>query len=134
MNILKSAEFSNYANLVHKEVKEADELNDREKDQLRDILWKYSDVFNDKPGKLRNYECKIKMKLHTPIFFIKPYGVPFSRRQAVEQELQNMEDWGLIQREESQYNNPLVIISKKTEEARLVLRVQTTQQIYQKGN
>lgn len=84
------------------------------------FLWEYSDVFSNIPGKVIGYQCTLQLKPHEP-FFTKPYGIPISKRVAVEEELQKMEVCEIIERSISPYNNPLVIVNKSNGQARLVL-------------
>lgn len=51
----------------------------------------------------------IEIPLH---FKIKPYPIPFSRRPAVLHELNRMLKWGIIERSDSAYNNPILSVQK----------------------
>lgn len=105
---------------VERKVAEAEGLNEAEKKELEDFLWQYFDVFDDQPGRIKGYQCKLNLRKHEP-FFIKPYSIPFCKRTAVEKELQKMQEWEVIERSSSQYNNPVIPVVKRNGGIRLVL-------------
>jgi len=91
-----------------------------EQNYLDKILKKFSTVFKDEPGKIKNYQCKIRLKNDTPIF-VKPYPIPVSKQEAVNKELEKMLNMGIIERSRSPYSIPIVPVFKKNGEVRLCL-------------
>ncbi|CAH1723231.1 unnamed protein product [Aphis gossypii] len=91
-----------------------------EQNYLDRILKKFSNVFRDEPGKIKNYECKIKLKNNTPIC-VKPYPIPVSKQEAVNKEVEKMLKMGIIERSRSPYSIPVVPVFKKNGEVRLCL-------------
>ncbi|CAI6349975.1 unnamed protein product [Macrosiphum euphorbiae] len=56
-----------------------------EQKYLDKILKKFSTVFRSEPGKIKNYQCKIKLKNDTPIC-VKPYPKPIVKTKAEKRE------------------------------------------------
>lgn len=101
-------------------MEEANKLEEEQKEELRRVLWNYHDVFDSRPGRVKNCHCILRVKQHEP-FYIKPYGVLIAKRKAVEKELEKMENWNIIERSTSEYNNPITVISQKNGDVRIVL-------------
>ena len=55
----------------------------------------YRDVFAELPGKARNYVCELKVREHSP-YMQRSYPVPFSKRRAVQEELDRMMEGDII--------------------------------------
>ena len=72
----------------------------------------FRDVFAELPGKARDYVCELKIRDHSP-YMQRSYPVPFSKRRAVQEELDRMMDGDIIERSISPYSNPLVVVIKK---------------------
>jgi len=87
---------------------------------MTSLLQNYQHIFQDKPGLHTFFSYKFNVKNHEP-YKIKPYPVPFSRRPAVEKEINKMIKWGVIERSDSPYNNPLVTVVKADGSIRLCL-------------
>lgn len=95
-------------------------LNSSQQNLMTSLLQKYQHIFQDKPGLHKFFSYKFNVKPHDP-YKIKPYPVPFSRRPAVQQEIDKMIQWGVIERSDSPYNNPLVTVIKTDGSIRLCL-------------
>lgn len=89
-----------------------------ERNELMHLLVKHKNTFSTKPGLVKGYEHKIDIIKETN-FTSKSYPVPFKHREAVEQQLQIMIDWDIIERAVSSYANPLVTVIKKDGSVRL---------------
>lgn len=113
-------EDQDFESLVHSKVREATTLNDLQKEQLLNLLLEFRNVFSEKPGKVKGYQCMLYLRDHYP-FFLKPYNIPFSKRKDVEKEIQKMETWDVNGRSRSTYNNPLVVVSKRNGGMRILL-------------
>jgi len=87
---------------------------------MTSLLNDYKNIFQDKPGLHISFFYKFNVKPHEP-YKIKPYPVPFSRRPAVQLEINKMIEWGVIERSSSPYNNPLVTVVKSDGSIRLCL-------------
>lgn len=95
-------------------------LNDLQKQQMIQLLSEYRDVFSERPGLINCYEYKINV-IKESHYFEKTYPVPFAYREAVEAQLNKMIAWGVIERANSPYVNPLVVVIKKDRTVRLCL-------------
>jgi len=82
-----------------------------EQRQLDQLLANYQEIFQDRPGRHNYFSYQFKVIDHKP-FRLKPYPVPFSRRPAIQRELNRMLDWGVIERSEAAYNNPILSVRK----------------------
>ena len=57
--------------------------------QLKSIYEKYRSVFSDEPGKVKNYQCKLKFR-ETVEFNWKAYPITHSRKEAERAEINKM--------------------------------------------
>lgn len=80
----------------------------------------FRDVFSDQPGRARNFIGKINVEPNTPIIK-KSYPIPFSKRLAVQEEINRMLTNNVIERSNSPYSNPLVVVMKPDGSIRLCL-------------
>lgn len=95
-------------------------LNEQQQHDIDSLLNKYVHIFQDSPGLHNSFSYKFNVCEHKP-YKIKPYPVPFSRRSAVQQEIDKMLNWGVIERSDAPYNNPLVTVVKTDGSIRLCL-------------
>lgn len=91
-----------------------------QKEKIVRLLEDFQDVFSDQPGRNKLYVCRFDVSEDIP-FKVKPYPIPFSRRPAVQTELNRMLDWGVIERCSSPYANPIVCVGKPDGSVRLCL-------------
>lgn len=96
------------------------DLREEDRAKLIALLSDHRDIFNDRPGLNGLYSCRFEVSEDVP-FKVKPYPIPFSRRPAVENELQRMLQWGVVERCSSPYCNPIVCVSKADGSVRLCL-------------
>lgn len=95
-------------------------LNDGQRQQLIQILTENQEIFREQPGRIRTYEHVLRVTDDTP-FCQRGWPVPLKYQDQVEQEIQQMLQYGVIERANSQYINPLVTIIKKDQSVRLCL-------------
>lgn len=95
-------------------------LNEQQQIAMDSLINKYAHVFQDRPGVHNSFSYKFNVCEHKP-YKIKPYPIPFSRRAAVQQEIDKMLNWGVIERSDAPYNNPLVTVVKSDGSIRLCL-------------
>ena len=83
-------------------------------DQMNELaaLLEYADVFSDKPGSTNLVEHKISLIFKDPIR-LKPYPVPFSVRDTIKDEIQEMSNLGVIEHSDSPYAAPVVLVPKR---------------------
>ena len=65
-------------------------------DPLQEILLKYSDVFSDDLGCLKDRTVQLTVHDNAPPKFFKPRPVPFLLKDKIEQELNNLQEQGII--------------------------------------
>ncbi|KMQ89606.1 retrotransposon ty3-gypsy subclass, partial [Lasius niger] len=94
-------------------IEDADEILDK-------ILNDHSELFIDEIGCVEHYEHEILMDNEKP-FKGKTYPVPEVHRRKVKEHLLELERDGIIERAQTQFVNPLVVVVKKTGEIRLCL-------------
>ena len=104
-----------------KDVRINPDLNEENKQKLRDLLEEFQDVFSDVPTKTHLIKHEIKLSTDEPVY-CKPYKVPINMVSKVNEELQMMLSQGIIERSNAPYASPMVIIKKKnTDSLRLCI-------------
>ncbi|KAL0200063.1 hypothetical protein M9458_003250, partial [Cirrhinus mrigala] len=86
-------------------------LSATQKAELRHLVGQFRDIFSDIPGQTNILSHNIR----TPpgvIFRQRPYRVPESRRQAIEEEIQKMLKLGVIEPSRSPWFSPIVLVPK----------------------
>ena len=86
-------------------------LSESEKEIFTNFLFKYKELFSDKPGCAKGYEHIIRLTKENPTIN-KMYPVPFALREAVAKTIREMLEVGVIERATSPYCNPLRIVKK----------------------
>ena len=89
-----------------------DELATEERGQLNNLLQEFRDVLQNKPGKTNVAEYCIRTGTAAPIRLL-PYRIPYAYRDTVKKELEEMEEEGIIERSESEWAFPIVLVKKK---------------------
>ena len=79
--------------------------------KIQELLGKFGDVFTDVPGKTELIEFKIKLTTTDPVKS-KAYQVPHAVRETVKQEIDAMMKLGVIEKSESAYASPIVLVHK----------------------
>ena len=88
--------------------------------KLREILIKNKSLFRESPGRLECYEHECKVTDSTP-YFQRGWAVPIAYKQKVDAEINKMLKYGVIERGNSPYVNPMVTVIKKDGNVRLCL-------------
>lgn len=88
--------------------------------KLKEVLYKYSEIFVDRPGKVNGYIHEIKMMSKEPLVQ-KSYPIPYKLKDKVRKEINRMKEWGIIEKSQSSFINPLVVVNKKDGTVRLCL-------------
>ena len=87
-------------------------LSQEEQHQVRSLVQEFSGTFSEKPGRTTLMEHDIKLTTDTPLR-VKQYPLPYSMMQAVNDEVRSMIELGVIERSESPYCSPVIIVKKK---------------------
>lgn len=88
------------------------ELDTGQKESIQELMRKYSDILTDLPGCTDIIEHKIMLTTNVPLRS-KPYGVPHAMVDEFQQEIENMIKMGIIERSDSPYASPVVLVRKK---------------------
>nr|XP_054770418.1 uncharacterized protein LOC129278235 [Lytechinus pictus] len=89
-----------------------DERLDKDcKDEVRDLLCEYQDVFTDVPKKTSVAECKIHLTSNEPVRS-PPYRVPQAVEGEIRKEVESMLKLGVIEPSDSPYAHPIVMVRK----------------------
>ncbi|XP_059220208.1 uncharacterized protein K02A2.6-like isoform X1 [Stomoxys calcitrans] len=87
---------------------------------ISEITQKFSKVFQQKVGCIPNLICSLKLQEGAKPAFLKERQVPFALREKVEQELDTLENEGIISKvNTSNWGSPLVVIPKPDGNVRL---------------
>ncbi|KAL0148578.1 hypothetical protein M9458_056125 [Cirrhinus mrigala] len=103
-----------FAALAHAEPAVVDmnpHLSPTQKKELQHLVGQFSDVFSPLPGQTN----VIRHEIRTPpgvIIRQRPYRVPEARRQAIEEEIQQMLKLGVIEPSRSPWSSPIVMVPK----------------------
>ncbi|XP_075740366.1 uncharacterized protein LOC142786538 [Rhipicephalus microplus] len=89
----------------------AEGLEEEKRVALEKILAAYDDVFSDIPGKTNILKCRLQLTTSEPIN-TPQYPLPIAMKEVVEKEVQDMLKHGVIERSNSPYNSPLVLVKK----------------------
>lgn len=88
--------------------------------RIKKLIKDFPEVFCNTPGKIKGYECKIRLKNNIPINQ-RSYPIPTARKEAVEKEIKRMVKLDIIEPSRSPYSLPIVPVFKKNGEVRLCL-------------
>lgn len=96
------------------------DLNDNQKQEVREVLQQYEDVLSDVPGRTDLVQHKINL-VQEQIIKVKPYKIPFSLRAEVNAELEEMRKLNIIEPSVSPFSIPMVIVKKSDNTHRVCL-------------
>ena len=86
---------------------------DKRQSLLKRVLSKYSSIFSEGVGTLKNFKAKINVKMDAKPKFCRARPVPFSMKDAVEKEIDRLEREGILQSiSYSEWASPIVIVPK----------------------
>ena len=90
----------------------SDQLNDVQRMQLHTLLDKFNNVLSNEPGKTMIAEHNIETG-NANLVRLQPYRSPHAYRETVRQDLQDMEQNGIIEPSSSEWTAPIVLVKKK---------------------
>ena len=90
----------------------SESLTAQQKSDLKKLTHQYETIFTDVPKKTNVIECDLQLTTAQPIRS-KPYPVPHALRETINNEVQDMLSLGVIERSESPYASPVVMVRKK---------------------
>ena len=87
---------------------------------LKSVLDKYSDVFKKELGTLKGFKAKLTLKPDSKPQLCRPRQVPYALKDAVDRELQHLENFRVIERiPHSKWGTSLVAVPKGDDSLRL---------------
>ncbi|XP_063597903.1 uncharacterized protein LOC134774421 [Penaeus indicus] len=86
-------------------------LSNEQKQQMNELLLKYSDVFSDDPGLTKTITHDITLTNETPVHR-KPYPLPFHLKKSFDEEVDRMLRLGVVEPSTSPYCSPVVLVKK----------------------
>ena len=102
------------------DVKINENLTSDQSKQMRELVYEYRDIFTERPGTTDLVEHTIELTTQQPVR-VPPYPIPYAKRDIVQKEVEAMLEAGIIERAQSEYNAPIVLVQKKTGETRFCL-------------
>ena len=111
---------STYQTETIKSVSINENLSQTQAEEIRQILEEFSDVFSDVPSKTHVIEHSIELQDKKPIFR-KPYPLSFSSEKIIREEVQSMLAMDIIEKSDSPYSSPIVLVKKKDGKVRFCI-------------
>lgn len=102
----------------YKDLKINENLKPEETKQLKNLINEYKLIFSNIPGDTNLKEHSINLTSDEPVV-CKPYPVPFTIRDNLKKNMEEMEQMGIIRKSDSPYASPVVIVKKKDETDRI---------------
>lgn len=93
------------------DVKLSPSLDAAKRELLLVTMEKHAPIFSNVPGKTDWAECNLQLTTSAPVN-VKQYPLPFATRQSVEREVREMEQMGIVEKSESPYNSPVLLVKK----------------------
>lgn len=97
---------------THVDVDVNPELSREEKQKMKELLYRYSDVLSDVPGHTHVLEHEIRTTTDRPVR-VSPRQIPFAMMDTVKDEVSKMLEFGVIEPSDSPYSSPIVLVVKK---------------------
>ena len=97
---------------TYQDVSISDELTDKQRKEVRELLAKYPDVLTSIPGKTKLLEHDIKLSTAEPVRS-KGYPIQYKTREIMESEIDEMIELGVIEPLISHYSSPIVLVQKR---------------------
>lgn len=97
---------------THRDVHVNPDLTEDQRKEVAEVLSKYKEIFTERPGTTHLEEHVIELTTEEPVR-AKAYGMPYAKREEVKKEVGKMMDAGIIEKSNSPYNAPVVLVRKK---------------------
>ena len=96
------------------------EIEGKQKAELNELLRIYSTTLSDLPGKTTLEEHEIRLYTESPIY-TRQYPLPLQSEDLIKKEVQTLLDLGVIERSNSEYASPVVLVKKNDGGLRMCL-------------
>jgi len=87
------------------------QLSAEQRNQVKDLLIEYKEIFSDVPKVTHLIEHKVELTETEPVKR-KPYPIPYKMQEVIDKEIEDMLAMGIIERSEAPYTSPLVLVKK----------------------
>ncbi len=95
-------------------------LSELQKEQVRELLYEFSDIFTDVPKVTTLGEHQIHLTTNDPVYQ-KPYPLPYALRETLSNEIDTMLKLKVIEPSTSAYASPVVMIKKPDNSIRVCI-------------
>nr|CAI5860855.1 unnamed protein product [Callosobruchus analis] len=112
--------FHQYSDNEIKAVVDKSETDESTRCRLENLLVRYRDVFSENPGCVKSYVHRVEMEDDSP-FNAPMYPIPFCYREEVRKQVVEMERWGVITKQRTNYISPLVVVKKRDSTPRICI-------------
>uniref|UniRef100_V5GHR5 RNA-directed DNA polymerase n=1 Tax=Anoplophora glabripennis TaxID=217634 RepID=V5GHR5_ANOGL len=89
-------------------------------ERLNELLCEYQQIFSDQPGLMDVYHHEIVLRDSSP-FHLKGYPIAHVYREEARSQIREMVEWGVIEKSQTEYVSPLVVVGKKDKSIRVCL-------------
>ena len=93
------------------DVRVSSDLTDRQRREVNELMREFTAVLDDRPGVTHLAEHEIEVTTNKPVR-VKQYPMPYSVREAVNQEVSHMLEMGVVEAAKTPYNAPVVLVKK----------------------
>lgn len=103
-----------YSKLI--EILKFESTNDKEKDAIKEMCWKYNDIFHLPDDKLTHTnvtEFKLPLLDNSKIVNRKQYRIPEKHRLELKNQIQKLQEEDIIENSISPFNSPVILVPKK---------------------
>ena len=87
-------------------------LNDTERTEFLELTQEFSSLFTEAPRTMNLIQHHMNLMSNEPVHS-KPYTVPYSMRESLKKDINDMMKMGVIRESNSPYASPVVIVKKK---------------------
>ena len=94
------------------DVKTGHGLSDTKRTEFLNLAQEFSNLFTDAPGTTNLVQHHINLTSSEPVRS-KPYPVPYSMRESLKKDIDDMMKMGVIRESNSPYASPVVVVKKK---------------------
>ena len=110
LKIVKTPDINDKTDLTT--VKICENLTRDQRTKIEQLVRKHKRAISNIPGKTDLVVHDIVLTSKKPIR-VKPYGIPYARREIMKKELEEMETLGIVEKSNSDFSSPVVLVKKR---------------------